>query len=150
MALIVWTLADVLVKLRATKGWSQADLAEKADVGRATVARLEQGRETNTASINKVARAFGLRPGQLYNLVPRADDPRESVDTDLQMIVTRWRAASETTRSSLLQLLEDDPAVRAAEDSAPTSGGVRDAPAKDARKSQLPPASQTKRAVHNR
>ncbi|MCD0172535.1 helix-turn-helix transcriptional regulator [Micrococcus luteus] len=46
---------------RRLAGWSQAQLAERADVSRPTVARLEAGLDVSTGSLAKVLRALELQ-----------------------------------------------------------------------------------------
>ncbi len=71
-----WHLGDVVRKLRYELGYkSQGDLARRAGVHLTTISNLEQkGAEASSPeTIRKVAAAFGLREGDLYNLVPTID-----------------------------------------------------------------------------
>lgn len=52
---------DVIRAVRKKKGWSQADLGEKAGVSRPTIARVEADNDVTTATIAKIARALGLK-----------------------------------------------------------------------------------------
>lgn len=52
---------DVIRAVRKKKGWSQADLSEKAGVSRPTIARVEADNDVTTATIAKIARALGLK-----------------------------------------------------------------------------------------
>lgn len=45
---------------RNAHGWTQAQLAARADVSRPTVARVETGDDVSTATLSKIARALGL------------------------------------------------------------------------------------------
>jgi transcriptional regulator with XRE-family HTH domain len=49
---------------------SQDDLAEKAGVGRATVARGERGLAIRPSSVRKLARALGVKPRDLQRPPP--------------------------------------------------------------------------------
>ena len=45
---------------RDTRGWSQEELAARADVSRPSIARIERGDDVSTATLVKVASALGL------------------------------------------------------------------------------------------
>ena len=53
--------------LRERRGWTQAELAERADVTRATVNRLENGRpqSIDLKVLEKLGKALGVSPGLL-------------------------------------------------------------------------------------
>jgi transcriptional regulator with XRE-family HTH domain len=55
-------LPDVLKRLRAVKGWSLDQLAEKAKINRQTLHRLEKAEHGNSreSTIRKLARVFGV------------------------------------------------------------------------------------------
>jgi transcriptional regulator with XRE-family HTH domain len=54
-------------ELRQAKGWTQQELADQADVTRATVNRLENGRQTSIdlVVLERLAGALGVAPGLL-------------------------------------------------------------------------------------
>lgn len=54
-----------LQMLRNDLALSQEDLAEKAGVGRATVARGERGGAIRPSSVRKLAKALGVKPRDL-------------------------------------------------------------------------------------
>jgi transcriptional regulator with XRE-family HTH domain len=56
-----------LKPLRERKGWTQAELAERAGVTRATVNRLENGRpqSIDLNVLEKLGKALGVSPGLL-------------------------------------------------------------------------------------
>jgi transcriptional regulator with XRE-family HTH domain len=59
-------LADRVKKLRDERGWSQTDLAKKADVSAAFLSRLMTGeREMTFEYVEKIARALGKSPSEL-------------------------------------------------------------------------------------
>lgn len=46
---------------RRTLGWSQTELANRAQVSRPTIARVETGVNISTGTLEKVAKALGKR-----------------------------------------------------------------------------------------
>jgi transcriptional regulator with XRE-family HTH domain len=56
-----------VAELRDAKGWTQAELAEKAGVSRATVNRIESdtNRRIDFDVLEKLAGAFGVEAGRL-------------------------------------------------------------------------------------
>ena len=73
---LTWHLVDVVRKLRYELGFkSQRDLARRAGVHLTTISNLEQkgSAASSPETIRKVAAAFGLREGDLYNLVPTSE-----------------------------------------------------------------------------
>ena len=62
-----------LKELRADRGWSQADLAEKLDVSRQTVNSLERGKYDPSLPLAfKIAGVFELPIEQIFS--PEKDD----------------------------------------------------------------------------
>jgi transcriptional regulator with XRE-family HTH domain len=63
------TFAANLRRLRADKGWSQEELAFKADVNRSYLARVEAGRPyVGLEVIGKLAEALKVEPAELLKL----------------------------------------------------------------------------------
>lgn len=59
-------LARRLGELRAERGWSLDDLAEKSGVSRATLSRLERGESSPTAALlGRLAAAYALPPSRI-------------------------------------------------------------------------------------
>ena len=55
-------MTNVLADLRATRGWSQADLAERLGVSRQTINALERGKYDPSLPLAfKIAALFALR-----------------------------------------------------------------------------------------
>lgn len=76
---LVWHVGDVVRKLREDeRKWKQEMLAEKADLSLATIVRVEQGRETKSETIGKLASAFKLSVAQLYALIPSEKETQHS------------------------------------------------------------------------
>jgi transcriptional regulator with XRE-family HTH domain len=54
--------------LRESKGWTQADLAEKAGMSRSQLAMIEaETRPANTLRLNSIAAALGVVPEALFD-----------------------------------------------------------------------------------
>ena len=53
--------------LRMDKGWSTADLAEKAGVSQRNIRRLEQGATPQASTAYRIAQALGVRPSQIWS-----------------------------------------------------------------------------------
>ncbi len=54
-------LANAIREARKARGWSQTELAARADVSRPTIARIEAGHGFSATSMEKVVRALDLR-----------------------------------------------------------------------------------------
>lgn len=52
--------------LRALKGWSQADLAERAGIHARRISQLENGKSQHVENIKQVAAALGLTVSELF------------------------------------------------------------------------------------
>ncbi len=64
--LVVVKIGDRLRDLRVRRALTQAELAEKADVGTNTVARLERNEtEPHMSTLRKLADALGVDPSEL-------------------------------------------------------------------------------------
>jgi transcriptional regulator with XRE-family HTH domain len=63
------SLADNLRRARLTRFWSQTELAEKANVSRATIARVELGGYVpQLKTIRRLAEALSVEPGELVTI----------------------------------------------------------------------------------
>jgi DNA-binding Xre family transcriptional regulator len=62
--------APSLLYWRTQRGLLQQQLAEKAGVDRATVARLEQGKKARVDTIARLAKALGVSPAALQRPAP--------------------------------------------------------------------------------
>jgi transcriptional regulator with XRE-family HTH domain len=64
--LVVVKIGDRLRDLRVRRALTQGELAEKADVGTITVARLERNEsEPHMSTLRKLARALDVDPAEL-------------------------------------------------------------------------------------
>lgn len=62
-----WTLGDVIRKLRQAKGWTQEELATRAEINEISVVRLERESErSERTTIERVARALDVSVADLY------------------------------------------------------------------------------------
>lgn len=69
-------IAERLKGLRAERGWSLDQLANRTSVSRATLSRLENGEVSPTASVlGKLCTAFGLTLSRLMHLVEGDFEP---------------------------------------------------------------------------
>ncbi len=59
-------------ELRDERGWSQLELAERASVRQATISEMETGRVRRVTLdvIDRLAAAFGVQPGELFERTP--------------------------------------------------------------------------------
>jgi ribosome-binding protein aMBF1 (putative translation factor) len=65
-------LADNMRRLRKERGWSQEDLAAKVPLHRNQIGKIEQARkDTGIDIVEKLARTFGVRAGELLDIHPR-------------------------------------------------------------------------------
>ena len=72
-------LGATIVRLRERKGWTQADLAERANgMQRATLRAIEEGshsRKPQQQTLNKIATAFGMSTEFLITLAQAGTSP---------------------------------------------------------------------------
>jgi transcriptional regulator with XRE-family HTH domain len=66
--------------VRLHKALSQAELADRAQVARTTIIRLEQGNpNVNPSTLRKLARALGVKPADLFGEYPATTEmPRSA------------------------------------------------------------------------
>jgi transcriptional regulator with XRE-family HTH domain len=70
MAILTWTIGDVSKKLRDVIGWKATHLSEHSDVDTSTVSRFENDGNFTHATLDKIAKAFGMSSSELMSLVP--------------------------------------------------------------------------------
>lgn len=64
-------LGNTVRRLREAKGWSQEEMAEKANLHRTYISGIERGIRNPTLTILfKLADALGVEPGTLVNRKP--------------------------------------------------------------------------------
>jgi transcriptional regulator with XRE-family HTH domain len=88
-------MGDAIRELRETRGWTQYELARRADVHRATVMRAEKGEiAVAPATITKLAVALGVEPIFLLEKAGLVEDQREGVrESRLRYIISRAEEA---------------------------------------------------------
>lgn len=77
----VEVIAERIYRLRAQRGWSQSELARRADISRTTMSSLEGARRFPTLpTLRKLAGAFGLPVMELLADNPDATPLHEPQD----------------------------------------------------------------------
>jgi transcriptional regulator with XRE-family HTH domain len=122
-------IAQRLKGLRAERGWSLDELAERSDVSRATLSRLENAEVSPTASVlGKLAAAHGLTISRLMHLVE--DDFAPLIRRDAQPLWSdpgigfKRRSISPPARTLAAEVLECtlEPGTRITYDQSPRRG----------------------------
>jgi transcriptional regulator with XRE-family HTH domain len=122
-------IAQRLKSLRAERGWSLDDLAERSNVSRATLSRLENAEVSPTASVlGKLCAVYGLTMSRLMYMVE--DDFAPLVRRSTQPVWTdpkigfRRRSVSPPAQALAGEALECElePGTRIAYDAAPRPG----------------------------
>src|SRR5262245_58979113 len=69
---MIWHEGDVVRKLRASVNWTLRELASISGVNKQVIHRLESGqtRDPKTATLERIADAFGITSRELRNAVP--------------------------------------------------------------------------------
>src|SRR5437764_1451541 len=84
-------LAEKLRQEREARGWTLAELAERAGVSRAMISKIERNEASPTAALlGRLSAAFGLTMSQLFARMEEAGDPDAGLVSraDQQMM---WR-----------------------------------------------------------
>lgn len=83
------SLGAAIEKRREELGWSQRELADKADVSNGTLSYIEQGRteQPKPSTLGKIARALGMSLDDLYSMAGIL--PAKAPTTKLEKIVAR-------------------------------------------------------------
>ena len=78
------TLADNVLRFRIKKGWTQSELARRANTKQANISRLESGLSNPTLKfIIKLSNALEI---DLYELMVNRDTQHESSGTDVRYV----------------------------------------------------------------
>lgn len=119
----IWTLGDVVRKLRQQEGWTQQVLAAKAGVNAISVVRLERASEKSERStITRVAKALRVDEAELYAVVKEVNLLSELTAPERQHVldyVRRVIAKRQVLNPEPSALLGVDPADQAHESRAP-------------------------------
>lgn len=74
--------------LRTCRGWTQAELAERAGAGESRISTWENGKQMpRDSSVEKLARAFGVPPANLYGLQHALSTYVRSHPTDFEVLL---------------------------------------------------------------
>ncbi len=122
-------IAQRLKELRAERGWSLDELAQRSAVSRATLSRLENAEVSPTASVlGKLCAAYGLTMSRLMRMVeddfaPLIRRSAQSVWTD-STVGFRRRSVSPPARTLAAEALECElgPGARVTYDRPPQPG----------------------------
>lgn len=88
-------LGDRLKKLRAERGWTQTELAERAGVSQQLITKIERGTVRESRKLPQLAAAFGLTVEQFL-----AGEPSRRAATHLRWPFRRLRPADFETLSA--------------------------------------------------
>jgi transcriptional regulator with XRE-family HTH domain len=61
---------EMIRRLRAARGWTQVELAERCDCSDRTIANVEKGKSTSSSMIDAIAKAFEIDPSELIRSGP--------------------------------------------------------------------------------
>ncbi|MBL1232440.1 MAG: helix-turn-helix transcriptional regulator [Flavobacteriales bacterium] len=62
-------LGDRIANLRKNKGWTQAELAEKLNIQRSSLTRIELGNVNSSINmLRKIAKAFNIKTSKLIDI----------------------------------------------------------------------------------
>lgn len=56
-------------QLRLKYGWNIEDISEMTGFSRSTISAVEKGAETDTTHLIEIAKAIGVQPGQIFNIL---------------------------------------------------------------------------------
>lgn len=85
---VVWTLGDVIRKLRDERGWTQSDLAERAGLDKSAIVRLEkQSDRSERNTIERAARALNVSAADLYALAEEISLSAELSDAERRAVM---------------------------------------------------------------
>ena len=90
-----------LQRLRAERGWSQTEVAERSGVPQPTISKIERGRKPRPATGMRIAKAFGMTldefdPYALYrsgrSVAFRVEDVEPSLGDEHEDVLARFAA----------------------------------------------------------
>jgi transcriptional regulator with XRE-family HTH domain len=84
--MLEWHIGDVVRKLREARRWNQTKLADEAGLNKATIVRVEENGNSKKETILAVAKALGMTPGQLWNLIPGQEPERATAEMPTQAL----------------------------------------------------------------
>jgi len=99
---VVWTLGDVVRKLRADRGWTQAELGKHADLHQTAVNRLERNSDKSERStIERAAHALNVSVSDLYAYAEELSLAAELSDAERRAVMTYQRRLVEKRQQAL-------------------------------------------------
>ena len=94
---------------RAAKGWTQAELAERAGVTQQSIQRYESGaREPRADALVGIARACGVSVSYLLGIADEGETARESLTHDEQRLVHLYRMTDDRGRATITRVAEGE------------------------------------------
>ena len=89
---VLWTLGDVVRKLRADKGWTQQELGTRADLHQTAVNRLERNSDKSERStIERAARALNVSVAELFAYADELSLTAELSDAERRAVMAYQR-----------------------------------------------------------
>lgn len=99
-------IGDRIRTLRSAKGWSQEELAHRADLHPSHMGRLERGEENVTLeSLEKVTNALGTTLEELFRVLNKDTENRDTAM--LFSIVNKLNKRSTEDQKLFLKLIDD-------------------------------------------
>src|ERR1022692_2681453 len=71
---------EMIRRLRAERGWTQVELAERCDCSDRTIANVEKGKSTSSSMIEALAKAFEIEASELTRSGPPMPSDLPSTD----------------------------------------------------------------------
>ncbi len=62
-------IGQQIKQLRLKYGWNVEDISEMTGFSRSTISSIEKGAETDTTHLIEIAKAIGVQPSQIFNIL---------------------------------------------------------------------------------
>lgn len=95
------TLGERLRQERKNKGWTQAQLAERADTTQAVIQKIENAKSLRPRKIDAIAHSLGVSPSWLMF----GSESDETLDREATAIARAWSKLKEPARSALKEAI---------------------------------------------
>jgi transcriptional regulator with XRE-family HTH domain len=99
-------VSEKIIELRTKKGWTQAELAKRADVSQSMVANYENGLPTSKSGLQKLANAFDVPVSYLGNLAPVMRTAKHTFvysDTEFKKLAKRMLSFPLDLKKNIMQ-----------------------------------------------
>lgn len=93
-------VGTVIKEMREARGWTQHDLAERANMKQPSIARLESTGRAGMQTLQKVAGALGVT---VFDILHAAEAQRNEPDAQLAELAGIWPALSTQKRRLLVK-----------------------------------------------